>query len=191
MITCWLTRREISRCLDDDRPLAPNSERHLQSCAACAQHYAEQRQLVGQLSQQAGHDQFEPSPFLRGRIVAAVRQAAEVDTAIPAPMPRPSWIGGLGLSLGAAAAIVIGIVVNRPAPPPASAELISKVIQLSGDQVIEETTGQSIEAWSVALNEPLESELQFVMNDARSAIDSLAENFIPKSLLAANTSITQ
>ncbi len=191
MITCWLTRREIARCLDDDRSLAPKLERHLHSCTRCAHYYATQQQLVGQLSQQAGHDHFEPSPFLRGRIVAAVRQAADADTAIPAPLPRPSWLGGLALSLGTATAIVIGIAVNRSTPPPASAELISKVIQLSGEQVIEETTGQSIEAWSVALNEPLESELQFVMNDARSAIDSLAENFIPKSLLAANTSFTQ
>lgn len=191
MITCWLTRRDIAKCLDDDRPLAPKSEQHLHSCAQCAHHYATQQHLVGQLSRQALSDHFEPSPFLRGRIVAAIRQAAEADTTIPASSPRPSWIGGLALSLGAAAAIVIGIAVNRPDPTPASAQLLSKVIQLSGEQVIEETTGQSFEAWSVALNEPLESELQFVMNDARSAIDSLAENFIPKSLRAANTTVTQ
>ena len=81
--------------------------------------------------------------------------------------------------------------MNQPEPTPPSAELLTRVIQLSGDQVLEEATGQDFEAWSLSLNQPLETELQLVMNDARSAIDSLAASFIPESFLAANTSLTQ
>ena len=34
------------------------------------------------------------------------------------------------------------------------------------------------------LDQPLEAELQFVMNDARSAIETLANNFLPGQMIA-------
>lgn len=190
MITCWLTRREIAKNLDDGTILQETAHKHLHHCAACECHYQQQRQLVAQLSNEAHIDSVEPSPFLRGKIVAAVRRAADSET-VSTPSPRFAWSGGFAFSALAALVIVFGIVWNQPDPNPPSAELLTKVIQLSGDQVLEETTGQNFEAWTVALNQPLESEIDFVMNDARLAIDSLAASFIPESLFAANTTFTQ
>lgn len=190
MITCWLTRREIAKSLDDGTVLQERVRKHLPHCAGCESYYRQQQQLVEKLSSEAHLDVLNPSPFLRGKIVAAVRRAAESGPDVT-PAPRFAWSGGLAFSALAAVAILFGIIWNQPAPSPRPSELLTKVIQLSGDQVLEETTGQNFEAWSVTLNQPLESELEFVMNDARSAIDSLAASFIPESLFAANTSLTQ
>ena len=176
--------------MDDDATLSSSVQQHLNGCETCEHHYQLQRRLIGQLSRQAPQENFEPSPFLRGKIVAAVRQAAE-GTPEPVSPTGFSWIGGLAFSSVAALAVAIGVMMSQPEPTPPSAELLTKVIRLSGDQVLEEATGQDFEAWSVSLNQPLESELQFVMNDARSAIDSLAASFIPDSFLAANTSLTR
>ncbi len=176
--------------MDDGTTVSHKVQQHLQGCGACEHHYQLQQRLISQLSQQAPQDCFEPSPFLRGKIVAAVRQAAEGGPQT-ASAPRISWMGGLAFSSVAALAIAFGVMMNQPEPTPPSAELLTRVIQLSGDQVLEEATGQDFEAWSLSLNQPLETELQLVMNDARSAIDSLAASFIPESFLAANTSLTQ
>ena len=186
MMTCWFTRRNMARALDDETPLSDADQRHLHTCAACEQHWQAQRRLVGLLTQEAQQESFTPSPFLRGRIVAAVRRAAIAEPDV-APGPQFSWMGGLALTALAAALVVMGVIQQRPNPEPSSDKLLTSVIHFSGGQVLEETTGQTLEEWSVALNQPLESEIQFVMNDARTAIDSLAASFIPESLLASSS----
>ena len=190
MITCWLTRREIARCVDDEQPVAATVRRHMHGCAQCDRYYQQQKALVSQLTHEAGHDVFQPSPFLRGKIVAAVRRAAESESE-PTPKPRLAWASGLTLSVVAAVAIAIPLGLREPTPPPRSAELISKVIQLSGDEALEEATGQNLEGWTMTLNQPLESEIEYVMSDARSAIDSLAASFIPESLFAASSTMVR
>lgn len=181
MITCWFTRQSISRCLDDGVRLSDHAQRHLDHCADCHAHYHEQQVLVSRLSQEAQIGDLASSPFLRGKIVAAVRQAAT-----PEPVPRPtlgvSWAGGLAFSLITAIAVAIGIQWQQPSAPPSS-ELLASVLEFSGEQVLEEATGQTFEELTIALNKPLETEMQFVMNDARMAIDSLASGFLPKSFL--------
>lgn len=186
MMTCWFTRRNIARALDDETPLSESDQRHLHTCADCEQHWNAQRHLVGLLTQEAHQESFTPSPFLRGRIVAAVRHAAAPASDVGAG-PQFSWLGGLALTVLAATLVVVGVIQQRPDPQPSSNKLLTSVIHFSGDQVLEETTGQTFGEWSVALNQPLESELQFVMNDARIAIDSLAASFIPESLLAGSS----
>ncbi len=183
MISCWLTRREIAQCVDDDRAPNTRAQIHLAQCSGCEQHYRLQQRLVSRLTREAHQDAMEPSPFLRGKIVAAVRRAADAETELAPPAPRYGWLRGLALSGTAAVLIVIGIIQEQPDPNPPSAELLAKVIQMSSDDVLEEATGQDLEGWSKAINDPLESEIESVKADARSAIGTLAASFIPDSML--------
>lgn len=189
MITCWFTRQSISRCLDGGVALSDQAQRHINHCAHCHTHYQQQQLLVSRLSQEAQCDDLASSPFLRGKIVAAVRRAAT-----PEPVTQPtmgvSWTGGLAFSLLAALVVAIVIQWQQPSAPPSS-ELLASVLEFSGEQVLEEATGQTFEELTVALNKPLETEMEFVMNDARMAIDSLASGFLPKSFLPAHLATPQ
>ncbi|MCS1412018.1 MAG: hypothetical protein M2R45_05221 [Verrucomicrobia subdivision 3 bacterium] len=190
MITCWLTRQKIAKCLDDGTSVGASIQAHLHQCSACETYQQQQVALVGQLTREAQQGSLAPSLFLQGKIVAAVRRAAEPGPEI-APSGRLAWPGGFALTVVAAALIVAGIIWKQPNPQPQTSILLTEVIRLSGDKVLKETTGQNFEAWSVTINQPLESEIQFVMNDARSAIDSLAASFLPEQFLTSNTALPQ
>ena len=189
MITCWFTKREMARRLDDETPLPPPVQHHLRHCAPCQQFYGTQSRLTRQLSHEARRQATQPSPFLGTRIMAAVRQAATTE---PQPAAPPRWLWRTTLAVAAIVAaltVLPHLVMQRPPPPHPSTQWFTKVIQLSGGEVLEQATGQTIEEWSVSLDQPLETEIAYVMNDARSAIDSLANRFIPETLLTKGTTL--
>jgi hypothetical protein len=56
--------------------------------------------------------------------------------------------------------------------------------------VIRLPNSQKLLELSQRLDQPLETEMAFVVNDAKSALQSLAQNFLPDQLIAASFNLS-
>ena len=192
MITCWLTRRKIDWEMDDGAATSAAVRRHLSRCAACERYRRRQLALVKELIQEAR--QTPPSSPLFFREQASIlpnqtgsfggggcrTQSANGRTS---PGLKFAWRQALVWCV-AAFLVVFGILRMPPREvPSSSSELIAKAIHFSGEQALDEAARQSLQEWSALLNQPLESEIQFLMNDARLAMNSLASSFLPEQYL--------
>lgn len=180
MITCWLIRRKIDWEMDDGAGASAAVDLHLSRCAACERYRRRQRALVEGLIGEARQNPSSSPLFFRER-------------ASVLPKRYCFFRGGgcfawrQGLVWFAAAAVVVVSILRLPpseAPSPSSSELIAKAIRFSGGQSLEKAAGQSLQEWSALLNQPLESEIRFLINDARFAMSSLAASFLPEQYLA-------
>lgn len=177
MIACWLTRRKIDWELDDGAEVSAAVGLHLSRCAACARYRRRQRALVEGLIREARQNPSSSPLFFRER--ASV-------------LPRYCFFRGgcfawrqVLVWFAAAAVVVVGILWLPPGEAPSlSSELIAKALHFSGPQTLEETAGRRLQEWSALLNQPLESEIQFLINDARFAMSSLVASFLPEQYLA-------
>ena len=172
MIACWLTRRKIDWELDDGAEVSAAVGLHLSRCAACARYHRKQRALVEGLIGEARQNPSSSPLFFRERASVLPRYCF-------------AWRQVL-VWFAAAAVVVVGILWLPPgqAPSSSSSELIAKALHFSGPQALEEAAGRRLQEWSALLNQPLESEIQFLINDARFAMSSLVASFLPEQYLA-------
>ena len=194
MITCWLTRRKIDWEMDDGTEASAAVDLHLSRCAACARYRRRQRALVEGLIREARQNPSSSPLFFRERASVLPKRycffrgggcRTQSKNGGTSPSARFAWRQGL-VWFAAAVVGVVGILrlPLSEAPSPSSSELIAKALLFSGGQSLEEAAGQSLQEWSALLNQPLESEIQFLLNDARFAMSSLAASFLPKQYLA-------
>lgn len=194
MITCWLTRRKIDWEMDDGAEASASVGLHLSRCAACERYRRRQRALVDGLILEARQNPSSSPLFFRERDSVLPNRGGsfgggdcrtQSTNARALPGAKFAWRQGL-VWFAAAAVVVVGLLRLPPgeAPAPSSSELIAKALHFTEPQALEEAAGQSIQEWSALLNQPLESEIQFLMNDARFAMSSLAESFLPEQYLA-------
>ena len=177
--------------MDDGAEASAAVEIHLSRCAACACYRRRQRASVEGLIREARQNPlFSSSRFFRERALVLPNRdcffggdcRTQLKHGGTSPSARFAWRQGL---VWLAAAVVVGLrrMPSSEAPFPSS-ELIAKALHFSGGQALEEAAGQSLQKWSAFWNQPLESEIQFLINDARFAMSSLTASFLPEQYLA-------
>lgn len=185
-MNCLLHRFWIDRALDDGRPLSARIERHLAGCPDCRRHHAQQTRLLRQLAGGGEGIRAEPSPFLRTRILGAVKAAAR--PANPS-MPRWAWAAGCA-GLLALAAIIFSSGSAPESGPVAQTEAFVPVTPPADTGLLETparwTDGGRWLQVTTNLDQPLQRELNLVLEDARKALRALSADFLPGELLAQN-----
>lgn len=190
MIACWLTRRKIDWEMDDGAAMSAAVEIHLSRCAACERYRRRQRALVEGLIREARQNPSSSPLFCRASVSPNLNgsfgNGGRAQSASEGILPGIKFAWRQVLVWFAAAVVVVGILWLSPreAPSRSSAELIVQAIRFSGGQSLEKAAGQSLQEWSALLNQPLESEIRFLINDARFAMSSLAASFLPEQYLA-------
>ena len=117
-------------------------------------------------------------PFLHAKIMSAIRAETE-----PALKPRPTrqFAASAFILTTACVLLLAGIIWMRQpaitgqgpsAPAPALPDLAFNVALPSAAQVNQ---------WTTALDAPLEKETQLVLNDAKNALNSLKNSFLPEA----------
>ncbi len=163
---------------DDDRPLPAKVRAHIKSCSRCNTFYRVQTRLRHHLTSATDHP-VSPTVFLKSRILNEIAG----ESSIPARLIRRRWsvTGGFVAVVIAATA---GMVAFNPDPRPPEFDgmrLAPEWIDLT-DRV---TSGENLFRVTTNLNQPLQREMDLVIQSAQAALNSLANDFVPAGLLAA------
>lgn len=183
----------------------PANSKHVATCADCRDYFQAVNALEAGLRREAhvpSRDVIAPSAGLEREILRAVRAS----TAKVRSAPVRAWRGWKPVLLGGAAAAVLAIgatfvVLNRPAmevamtgPQSTTAISTSNTVAAADaamlvdavDTLSNKLTGSVIpSAGAMVANNPLQQELGLVYADARSALDFLALNFLPRATAAS------
>ncbi len=177
MICIW-KRQKISSLIDTGEPLPDELKIHLDTCPSCRRFYARQ-QGVAEVLQRPVADE-EPYPVdLNASILRAIERADRYNEN-PAPQRHrlSPWLAPLAFASVALLAAIYLLVRKPEMDRPAMASEETAPIE----QVVVQETAPShyIRSWSLAINQPLDNELESVVADARSAVQFLAFNFLPE-----------
>ena len=172
-LTCRLARGAIAIFGDTTagEPRGPGSA-HANACADCREYFAACDSLESSLRRDATRDWHEAPAGLEQNILRAVRQAA------PAPRrTRPVWLALAGAAACALAAVVFFQDGFSPARPPVTDVKPAEVVVAVSPQQIWNNLKPSANA--VLAADPLQKEAAAVAADARTALNFLAQNFLP------------
>jgi hypothetical protein len=182
MIACWFNKRVIAHSVESGEMLPDSAQHHIDGCSACRQFLERERDLTRQLFAGAEQHRQTPSPFLHARIMASLHRQGDI-VRPERKFRYPIWAAALvmvGLGL-----FSIPMMRHSQTPyvqpnPQASATVIHQ-LAANGS-----TSGPILFEWSQALDKPLEAEMQSVISDAKTAIQLLAQNFLPETSLASS-----
>ena len=145
--------------------------------------------LVSRLEQELPSGTQDPVPFLHGRIMSALGRTVAERRVSPG-----SW---LLFPAGGTVIVVIALLFltqrtgDTPLHPiarhddPSSRQPDFARIPGGMRSTLDLADGGRLIEWGNALNQPLHAEMEHVRADARQAIDSLANNLLPRNLYAA------
>jgi hypothetical protein len=152
---------------------------HLRTCPGCRHVWDEEQQLSALLRASATRLQTIPA-FLHTRIMAGLENAPEPGLAAGwgRSWVRPALVFGLALSLGAVLWVWRSTRQETTTP-----KLALSHPTAPGPLALAPAPAQLI-AWSEKLDQPLQQEMDSVVHDARTALTSLGNNFLPSSLPA-------
>jgi hypothetical protein len=181
MKLCFLYQKTLSFATDSERPAPRWVERHVAGCPACREFQQSELKLVHALRTDAAAEVSSFPPFLHARIMSQVgRNRPELS----------SWAVGIrwlrGLAVPALALILaVGYWLRKPESlhPPSAPSLVSEVASEQSETPSITSPAQLL-AWGEKFDQPLEGELHSVLNDARAALASLSDNFLPQALVA-------
>jgi len=177
MITCWRCQRNVSAHMDAGAALPDWARRHMESCPGCRTFYESGMAMAQRLSVSAGGEKRDPSPFLRGKIMSAIRSNA-------AHRPAAArW--GWAMAAGVACVAAVSIVWLRQ--PPAAHPIA--LVSAPGQPVLNVFTPAppaKVDQWLKTSEAPLENEAQLVLDDAKTAMNTLAKSFLPDDLFASS-----
>jgi len=181
---CWFHKRILSRSLDANVTPPAGTLLHLQHCATCSAFYETQTRIVRQLVASAESSRLQSSPWLERRIIAELRQEPE-----RAGMAARRFPSGWPIAV-AAACLLLGAFLwlqNRPVsdPPVAQSHPGSYASAADLALLLELPKEADLSELSRRLNWPLETEMQLVVTDAKSAMNYLADSFLPEPLRQA------
>jgi hypothetical protein len=182
MIFCWIYRRLISHRLDANEPLPERVQNHIRNCPGCRTFHASGIQLAEQLIGSAPLHRKAPSPFLHGKILASI-DSGTLRTEPEQRAFRPAWsvaFVSLGLVL-----ICAAVIHFRPLPQTSATFSPSPVAEdAAGNSdpmaaTVKLPNADKLREWSQNWDQPLQTELQSVVHDAKQALQLLAHNFLP------------
>ena len=174
---CIRKRFKISSAIDTGESLPDDLTRHLETCASCRDFYARQRALAGMLQRPVTNE--EPYPVgLNASIMRAIDEPAETaEVSGPRRRQFSPWLPPLAFASVALLAALFLVLRQSDSEQPVLASSEPARIE---EVVVEETAPNDyIRSWSIAINQPLDNELESVVADARSAVQFLAFNFLP------------
>ena len=172
MICCWIFRFSAGRAMDADRLLSPRQLRHRESCVECGRYFETQRDMISRLGEEARVQRPQGPAFLHGKTMA--RLAADERFVEPRSQTWRTLVPGA--FAGAAMIVVLVFLFSPPAVRHSSSEPSATAVSM-GPSV----PGLRLDfaQASVLLSQPLETEVQALAHDARTAMDLLAQNFLP------------
>ena len=179
MKLCWLYEKAVSRAVDADGEMPAWVTRHLDKCIHCRDYHQAHVCLTAALMESAPAEFTSASSFLRARILSALDQQAGV------PETQGMVLRALrSLLIPAFGVFIIGMVwIWKPG---ASTSTQRPVVdgQLVGRELLPVPAPNGVDAatllkWNENLNQPLESEIHYVIDDAKSALVALGDNFLP------------
>ena len=181
---CWFHKRILSRSLDANATPPTGTLRHLRHCATCSAFYETQTRIVRELVAGAESCRLPSSPWLERRIIAELRQEPEGAGMAARRFPSgwPIAATAACLLLGAFLWLQQGpvphppVAQSRPGADASAAELAS---------LFELPKRADLSELSRKLNWPLETEMQLVVTDAKTAMNYLADSVLPEPLRQA------
>jgi hypothetical protein len=177
---CWFHKRILSRRLDANAPPPTGTLLHVQHCATCSAFYETQRRIVRELVAGAESSRWQSSPWLERRIIAELRQEPE-----RAGMAARRFLSGWPTTATAACLLMFLWLQNRPVPDQPVAQSHPDAAAADLASLFELPKGEELSELSRKLNWPLETEMQLVVTDAKSAMNHLANCILPEPLLQA------
>jgi hypothetical protein len=182
MITCRVYQKIILSSVDADTALPRRTRKHVQNCPDCRDVYESQTGIARQLRADAGIARQEPSPFLHARIMSSLAHSQ-----INAERKHERIWFGWASALTMVCFLLAGVIWfrNQPAPDgldgfqrplasaPASPELTA---------ALELPDGTQMRQWTVKLDEPLQTEMNLVVDNTKTAANALVNNFMPEKL---------
>lgn len=178
-MNCYWHQFWIQRRLDDDRPPVRGQLRHLQACSGCREWHAGQTRLIHALRKRPVTTE-EPSPYLVSRVMNEITRAPQESRSRPA-----IWFG-TGLAGAACAGLLLFLLMPAPDPDRVARNATRPVLD---SQWIEMTTrmagGDRLFEVATNLNQPLQQEMDRVIQDARQVLKSLSHDFVPSTLLVS------
>jgi hypothetical protein len=133
------------------------------------------------LSTSADGEKRESPPFLHGKIMSAIRSAENAR--------RQPTTARLGWAVAVVACVgVAGIVWLRW--PQSAHQIALKPVPAPAQQVLTVSMAPppaKVDQWLKTSEAPLENETKLVINDAKSAMNTLAKSLLPDDLLGSAT----
>jgi hypothetical protein len=181
---CWFHKRILSRSLDANATPPAGTLRHLRHCATCSAFCETQTRIVSELVAGAASCRLQSSPWLERRVIAELRQEPE-GTGMAARRFPSRWP-----IAAAAVCLLLGAFLwlkNRPVPdqPVAQSHPGADASAAELASLLELPKGTDLSELSRKLNWPLETEMQLVVTDAKTAMNYLADSFLPEPLRQA------
>lgn len=188
-ITCWICKRAMYYWADAQDRLPFWIRNHIAKCVSCEQ-TMRQLSLMLEKLQTTAHAMSQPAPdFLAPRIFARTQAS-----------PRNEHRCEFNPSLAIVSAIVLVFLTGvsltlqtrwKSGGPIETAISHSPLIQSPRLLLlpISQADGHSLLEWGEKLEQPLQQELAFVMNDAKNAANALADSFIPVRIRKAWSSM--
>jgi hypothetical protein len=159
MNACWFYRKGVSWAAHSQGGLPGCVQRHLHTCAAA-------------LTSDPGAQLAELPPFLHARIMSGLTRPA------PSPAESARW-GAVGAVLIPALGVFLITAFFwwiRPARP--LSDSAAPAAATANPSSLDADPGQIV-AWMGKVDQPLERELKLVVSDGKTALRSLAGNFLP------------
>ena len=176
---CRFFQARISWRIEAGESLTPRLQRHIAACADCRRYYAGQLALTNLLSAQATQNRPVLSPFLHGKILAALHR----DNPQPEPAwPLPRWATALAAVIAIAG---VWLVLNQRTPrgsisPENMAHhSVNNDSPFGGRDLLVAIPKLNLAVVSARLDQPFADEANAVIADAKSAVQMLARNFLP------------
>jgi len=179
MITCYYYRGIIKRSLDADKTLPHRASNHIQKCPGCRKVHESETRVIREL--RAASNTLEQSPFLHARIMSSIARCG------PVAKSKPAWSSSIwAVGLATACLLLLAVLWAHQRPMP-SHEVVAHPSQpaplpMELSLSVKLPDGNQLRQWTEKLDEPLETEMKLVVGDAKTAFNSLAENFLPEKV---------
>lgn len=175
---CRLNRLWISCRVDAGESLPARLQRHVDRCARCREHFHEQGRVAGLLSASAVTLRRGAPPFLHAGIMAAVRREAN---APQTNNPFPRWSVAFSVAIVAAVAIWATGNLREPSPDRPSAPHVAANSASTVPEAVPGLPAMDLTSLGERLEQPFADEADALMTDARTALQLLAQNFMPSA----------
>jgi hypothetical protein len=160
-------------------PLPGWVESHVGECNRCRAKRETELRLGRTLSGRP--TSLEPTPFLHARIMRSIDDL-DGETTAPVRASGMRWLGGLATALGVVA-ISVTVFLNERSPETVTGVVTDRIADAAGEifKTMPISQGRSVEEWTATFSQdPLEDEMQRALDDARAAVNSLADSFLPE-----------